>query len=131
MNKYEAEKVILKNRPNEPFVLVQNVEGDEIDDLSMLDWQADTDPPDWEEVQSWYNTWKTEYDAEVASEEAKATDLTTTRTDLVTQYQAATTRLNAIITNGPTYTAAQTRDAVIDLAKIQLQILKLVKLALT
>jgi hypothetical protein len=131
MNKYEAEKVILKNRENEPFVLVQNVEGDEIDDLSMLDWQADTDPPDWEEVQGWYNTWKTEYDAEVASEEAKATDLTTTRTDLVTQYQAATTRLNAIITNGPTYTAAQTRDAVVDMAKVQLQILKLIKLALT
>src|SRR3954470_12597791 len=129
MNKYEVEKVIMKNRPDEPFVLVQRVEGDDIEDLSMLDWQADTDPPDWEEVQSWYDAWKTQHDAEVATETQKNTDLITTRTDLAAQYQAATTRLNGIITNGPTYAAAQTRDAVVDMAKIQLQILKLIKLA--
>lgn len=51
--------------------------------------------------------------------------------DLATQYQAAIARLDAISTNGGTYTAAQVRDAVVDMARIQARMLKLVKAALT
>lgn len=38
--------------------------------------------------------------------------------DLATTYQAAMTRLNAIVTDGPVYSQAQARDAIVDMAKI-------------
>ena len=42
--------VHIANRPGEPFVLVERIEGDDITDLSALDWQAPTAPPTWAEV---------------------------------------------------------------------------------
>lgn len=49
------------------------------------------------------------------------------KTDLVSQYNAATARLDDIVSAGPGYTAAQTRDAVIDLARILRRMLRLQK----
>lgn len=66
------------------------------------------------------------------AEDANALDLlNTTRSELVDQYQSGVTRLNAIITNGPTYTNVQIRDAVVDMAKIHLRMLKLMKMEMT
>lgn len=131
MNKFMVEKAIIANRPGESFVLVERVDGEDIFDLDMLDWQADTKPPTFEEVTDWYQTWKSNYDTKILADSEKITNLSTFQEELVEDYQIATTRLNAIITNGSSYTATQTRDAVIDMAKIQLRMLKLIKTALT
>lgn len=56
MNKYDAERAIIANRPGEPFVLVERVDGNTISALSALDWQARTVPPTWGEVVSWVGT---------------------------------------------------------------------------
>lgn len=53
IDKYVAERGIIAHRPGEPFVLVENVAGDTIADLSALEWQASTVPPTWRDVQSW------------------------------------------------------------------------------
>lgn len=45
--------------------------------------------------------------------------------DLNAQYQAAMTRLDDIVTNGPTYTQVQSRDAMVDLARILRRSLRL------
>lgn len=55
MNKHDAERAIIANRPGEPFVLVERVDGEEIVDLSALEWQAPTDPPTWDEVVAWHS----------------------------------------------------------------------------
>lgn len=47
--------------------------------------------------------------------------------DLRAQYAQAVTRLDVIVTDGPTYTAAQVRDAVVDLARIQRRVLKVAR----
>lgn len=47
--------------------------------------------------------------------------------DLAAQYQAALTRLDAIIAAGSSLTAAQTRDAVVDVARIVRRALRLLK----
>ncbi len=47
-----------------------------------------------------------------------AVELKAAYTDLAAQYVAAMTRLDAIVTNGPTYTQVQARDAVVDIARI-------------
>jgi hypothetical protein len=49
------------------------------------------------------------------------------KADLKAAYITSVARLNAIVTNGPTYTAAQVRTAVVDMAKIQLGLLKGIK----
>lgn len=53
MNKYLAERAIMANRHLEPFVLIERVAGDEIEDLAALDWQALTEPPTWDDVVAW------------------------------------------------------------------------------
>jgi hypothetical protein len=50
---------------------------------------------------------------------------------LRTQYQQAMTRLTDIVQDGSTYTAAQQRDAIVDLARGQRALLALVKNAIT
>lgn len=51
-------------------------------------------------------------------------------TDLEAQYAAAMTRLTDIVTNGPTYTQAQARDALVDLAQIVRRVLRYLKATL-
>lgn len=53
------------------------------------------------------------------------------REDLSTQYTAAANRLDAIVADGAAYTAPQVRDAVVDMARIQRRLLRLVKVSLT
>jgi hypothetical protein len=47
--------------------------------------------------------------------------------DLRGQYTAAMTRLNDIVTNGPTYTSAQARDGLVDVARITLRLLRFIR----
>jgi hypothetical protein len=59
--------------------------------------------------------------------EQQQAERTAATTDVQATYQAAVTRLDAIIANGGTFTAAQVRDAVVDLARIQRRMLRLLK----
>lgn len=56
--------------------------------------------------------------------EALDQERTTASGDLDSQYTAALTRLDEIIANGATYNANQTRDAVIDEARIQRRLMR-------
>lgn len=60
-----------------------------------------------------------------AGDQAEVAD----RSDLVAQYAAGMARLDAIVTDGPTYTQTQARDAIVDLARIQRRVLRLVRSA--
>ena len=51
----------------------------------------------------------------------------TARDDLRAQYQTMLTRLDDIAANGSGYTAAQVRDAMVDLARIQRRVLRLLR----
>lgn len=58
---------------------------------------------------------------------ATTAERTAASADLQGTYQQAVTRLDAIIAAGSTLTAAQTRDAVVDVARILRRTLRLVK----
>lgn len=51
------------------------------------------------------------------------------RADLAAQFQAVMARLDAIVADGGTYTANQVRDAVVDLARSQRRVLRLLRSA--
>jgi hypothetical protein len=65
--------------------------------------------------------------AVLSSGEQQEQQLETDRADLGGQYAAMTTRLDGVVTDGTTYTAAQVRDAVVDLARIMRRVLRLVR----
>jgi hypothetical protein len=68
------------------------------------------------------------HDASVLSlSEQAARNLDDARADLRDQYASAIDRLDGIVANGATYTAAQVRDAVVDLARILRAALKLLR----
>jgi hypothetical protein len=52
MNTLLIERAIIANRPGEPFVLIERSPS-EVEDLSILDWQAPTEPPTWDEASAW------------------------------------------------------------------------------
>jgi hypothetical protein len=60
-------------------------------------------------------------------QEAAAQERQAAETDLAGQYALAVQRLDAIVTTGPTYTGAEVRDAVVDLARIVRRLLRVVK----
>jgi hypothetical protein len=64
--------------------------------------------------------------AETAAQ-AASTERTAATTDLRDQYAAAVTRLDAIIANGSTFTAAQVRDGLIDVARIERRLLRVLR----
>lgn len=68
----------------------------------------------------------TEAEIEAKYAEVKAADAEqdTERRQLRTEFQAVKVRLDDIVQNGSTYTAAQTRDAVIDLARAQRRMMR-------
>lgn len=68
-----------------------------------------------------------EVDAEIATITSENDDNVAVRSEIIDQYQAATARLTAIVTDGPAYTQAQLRDALIDMARIQNRLLKYIK----
>jgi hypothetical protein len=63
----------------------------------------------------------------LTADEMAVLETQTDRADISSQYAAAVTRLTAIVTDGSTYTAVQVRDAVVDLARIERAVLKLVR----
>jgi hypothetical protein len=65
--------------------------------------------------------------AEQAAETAAQAASTEATTDLRDQYAAAVTRLDAIIANGSTFTAAQVRDGLIDVARIERRLLRVLR----
>lgn len=81
---------------------------------------------------------QTDYDARLADapavaqqQEAAEGEVAAATGDLAAQYAWAINRLDDIVTNGSNYTAAQTRSAVLDLARILRKTIRLVKADLT
>jgi hypothetical protein len=121
----EVVDAIVFGRPGISFKFSTSAPDEEAADLTGLDWPADAGtPPTLAEVVAWHTQLQSECDA-------KTTEAATSKNDLITQYQIGMTRLDGIITNGPTYTTAQARDAIVDMAKIQKQMLRFIKAALT
>ena len=114
-------RAINRGRPGVPFEFSSEGKDTQLVDLSNLIW-PDTagPPPTLQEVITWDAEAQTEIDNIYIEQNVS-------RDDIITQYQVGMTRLNAIITNGPTYTQVQVRDAMVDLAKIQRQMLRVIR----
>lgn len=125
MQKKDVTEAIAFGMPGVTFGYTPGDPSAELVDLDGLVWPSGSGlAPTIQQVQTWH-------DSLMQNSSSLEAQKIASRDDLVAQYTIGVNRLNAIITNGPTYTAPQVRDAVVDLAKIQLQVLKLVKLLLT
>jgi hypothetical protein len=118
-------RAIQRGMPNIPFEFSTDNPDAEVTDLNGLKWPNNAGvPPTLAQVISWDNTIKTDFNTSV-------TERDTSYSDLLNQYDAALTRLDSIIANGPTYTQVQSRDALVDMAKIQRRLLRYIKSTLT
>lgn len=97
------------------------------DKTQIVDWRGPGPQPTPAELQAAWDAYQSEQAAAATAKQAADTERTAAIDDVRTTAAAALTRLDAIIANGGTFTAAQVRDAMVDLARIQRRELRLLR----